>query len=173
MQTLLDKLAEADVWIFATPVYVDGMTGPLKNLIDRTVPLMSAYFELREGHCRKVMRESAHSGKVALVSSCGFWEMDNFDPLVAHVKAICRNMNREFAGALLRPHSRSIALMADKREAVNDIFAAAREAGKELVLKGTMSSRTLAVVSRTLLPLDAYVQAVNERFRQLLEELNR
>lgn len=31
MQMLLPKLAEADVLVLATPVYVDGVTGPMKN----------------------------------------------------------------------------------------------------------------------------------------------
>ena len=43
-------------------------------------------------------------GKIVLVCNCGYWEMDNFNPLLAHVKAICRNTDREFAGALLRPY---------------------------------------------------------------------
>jgi len=30
-------------------------------------------------------------------------EVDNFDPLVTHVKASCKNANRDFAGALLPP----------------------------------------------------------------------
>lgn len=42
--------------------------------------------------------------KMVLVSNCGFWEMDNFDPLLVHLKALCRNAEAEFVGALLRLH---------------------------------------------------------------------
>jgi multimeric flavodoxin WrbA len=171
METLLPKLAAADLWVWATPVYVDGMPGSLKNLIDRIIPLVLPFYEIRDGHCRHPLREGANSsGNVALVSSCGFWEMDNFEPLVAHVRAICRNANREFAGALLRPHIRALKSMADQGEPVSDIFDAAREAGTQLARSGAMSSRTLAVISRPLLPVEDFVNAVNKHFRLLLEE---
>lgn len=170
MQALLGMLAEADIWVFATPVYVDGMTGPLKNLIERLIPLLYPFYEVRESHCRHPLRESAHTGSVVLVSSCGFWEMDNFDPLLAHMKAICRNTNREFAGALLRPHARALMAMLDKGEPVGDILDAAQEAGRQMAGSGSISSRTLAAISRPLLPMDIFLQTINERFSKLLEE---
>ena len=36
MQTLIPKLRDADVWVLATPVHLDGVSGPMKNFIDRT-----------------------------------------------------------------------------------------------------------------------------------------
>jgi multimeric flavodoxin WrbA len=166
MEMLLPELAEADIQIFATPVYVDGMAGPLKNLFDRMIPLGSPSIELRDGHCRhpgRTGRKGNDTGQMVLVSNCGFWEMDNFDPLLAHIKAICRNMNREFAGALLRPHGPALKVMASGGALVNDIFEAAREAGRQLVQEGEMSSQILATVSRPLMPLEAYLQRANQR----------
>ncbi len=170
MEMLLPKLAAAEIWVLATPVYVDGMPGPLKILVDRIIPLILPFIELRDGHCRHPLREGAKSGRLVLVSSCGFWEIDNFDPLLLHVKAICRNANRDFAGALLRPHSRALISMTEKGEPVNDIFEAAREAGRQLVLEGRISNQVLAAISRTLLPLDIFLQSVNQRFNELLSE---
>lgn len=170
MEMLLPKLARAEIWVFATPVYVDGMAGPLKNLVDRIIPLIHPFIELRDGHCRHPLQEGVGRGKLVLVSSCGFWEIDNFDPLLTHVKAICRNACRDFAGALLRPHSRALLAMADKGEPVHDIFEAAREAGRQLVREGAISNQVLATISRTLLPLDIFLQSVNQRFQELLSE---
>ncbi|HET6420784.1 MAG TPA: flavodoxin family protein [Geobacteraceae bacterium] len=170
MEMLLPKLAGAEFWVLATPVYVDGMPGPLKNLVDRILPIVLPFYELREGHCRHPLREGTKRGKIVLVSSCGFWEMDNFDPLLVHVNAICRNANRDFAGALLRPHCRALISMADKGEPVNDIFEAAHEAGRQLVLEGGISNQVIATISRPLLPLDIFLQSVNERFQELLSE---
>ena len=105
MEMLLPKLAEADIHVYASPVYVDGITGPLKNLWDRMIPSTHLSFELRDGHCRHPLRQGRDASKTVLVSTCGFWEMDNFDPLLVHIRAQCRNANRQFRRALLRPHA--------------------------------------------------------------------
>jgi multimeric flavodoxin WrbA len=171
MEMLLPKLADADIWVFATPVYVDGMPGPLKNIVDRAIPLVQPFFELRDGHCRHPLREEVKHGRLVLVASCGFWEMDNFDPLLVHVRAMCRNMGREFAGALLRPHGHALKWMLKKGEPVNDVIDAARLAGRQLIQEGGMSSQNLAAVSRPLVPLDTLIQASNQKFREKLAEL--
>jgi len=38
MNMLLPKIREADIMVFAIPVYVEGVTGTMKNLIDRKLP---------------------------------------------------------------------------------------------------------------------------------------
>jgi multimeric flavodoxin WrbA len=171
MEMLLPKLAEADIQVFATPVWVDGIISSLKILWERTVPLASPLFVLRNGHSHKPRREDSDTGKVVLVSSCGYWEMDNFDAMLAHVKARCWNMNREFAGALLRPHSAALKIMPTRGSSINDIFEAARDAGHQLVKEGEMSSQTLAAISRPLMPLEEYVQDMNRMYQETVAAL--
>ena len=62
-------------------------------------------------------------------------------------------MGGEFAGALLRPHGPALKGMLEGGAPVDDIFEAAKEAGRQLVKDGKMSDETLKVVSRELLPL--------------------
>lgn len=162
MEMLLPILAEADIWVIATPVYADGMTVSMKILFERMIPLMHLSFELRDGHCRHPLRNGNTSGKVVLVSTCGFWEMDNFDPLLTHIKAQCKNTNRKFAGALLRPHASALKNMAAAGAPIDDIFQAARDAGRQLIKEEEMSSQYLATVSRELMPLEEYMQRVNK-----------
>jgi multimeric flavodoxin WrbA len=169
MQMLLPKLAEADVLVLATPVYVDGVTGPMKNLLDRIIPLAQPLFELSDGHCRHPGRGGSKGGKLVLVSNCGFWEMDNFNPLLMHMKAVSKNMGSEFAGALLRPHGPALKGMMKMGRPADDIFEAAKEAGRQLVGDRRMSVETLKVVSRELLPLELYVEIVNQRFQEELD----
>jgi len=169
MEMLISKLAEADVWVTATPVYVDGMSGPLKNLTDRILPMGRPFVELRDGHCRHISREGTKSKKSVLVSNCGFWEMENFDPLLAHMKAMCKNGNMEFAGALLRPHGAGLRQMVEGGMPIDDIFEAAKEAGRQLVVDGRMSPETLKAVSRELMTIEQYVQGTNQFFQQMLD----
>jgi multimeric flavodoxin WrbA len=169
MQILYPKLKDADIWVLATPVYVDGMSGPMKNLLDRMIPLSHPFFEIRDGHCRHALREGQKPGQVVLVANCGFWEMDNFDVLVAHMEAMCRNMDRRFAGAVLRPHGPAMKPMLKRGIPLDDIFEAARDAGRQLIADGEMSPATLGLVSRELLPLDVFVQQINQLFQRALD----
>ncbi|MFG1691625.1 NAD(P)H-dependent oxidoreductase, partial [Gemmatimonadota bacterium] len=58
------KLREAEVWVLATPVFVDGISGPMKDLLDRFIPLIQPFVELRDGHCRHPLREGTERGKL-------------------------------------------------------------------------------------------------------------
>ncbi len=171
MAWVLPKLEAADLLVLATPVFVDGMTSTMKRLIERCLPLMEPFFEIRDGHCRHPRRNKPRSQKVVLVSVCGFTELDNFGPLLAHMKAICRNLGAEFAGALLRPYAAALPRLGRMGLPVDQVFKAAREAGRQLAREGRMQEETLAAVSRELLPREEYLQGVNAHFKRALERL--
>ncbi len=166
MQPLLAKLREADILVLATPLYVDGMTGALKMVMDRLIPLGDPKIEFREDHCRHPGRGPARNGKLVLVSNCGFWELDNFDALVGHAKAIARNLNMAFAGALLRPHGPALKAMLDMHVPVKDVLNAAREAGRQLVTQGAIAPETQTAVCRPLLSRDQYVSIANKHIAE-------
>lgn len=172
MELLLPLFSQTEIWVLAMPVYADGMPGAMKTLIDRLLPLLQPFFELRDGHCRHPLRKGVKTGQVVLVSSCGLWEMDNFDPLLAHAIALCRNANREFAGALLRPHAGALKWMLKKGEPVNDICDAAKLAGRQLIQEKSMSRQTLATISRELVPRDRFMQINNQKFQEMLAKLD-
>ena len=128
MQMLLPKLKEADVIVWASPVYYAGITGPLKNLMDRQLPL---HMQGELGSKRR---------KIVLVSTCGAWELSMFDPLLIQMKALYNRPDgsSDFAGALLRPMAEGMKEMMKAGETglVEGIFRAAREAGRQLVQRG-------------------------------------
>ena len=162
MDIILPKIASADIFVVASPMYVDGITGQMKNLLDRMLPLLDPYVELRNGNCRHPVRNYSKPGKVVLVSSCAWWKVDNFDSMIMHMKAMCANMGREFAGALLRPHSGAMAYLQATGGDMDDIFNALRASGQEVVEKGEISSENLKTIHRELVPLDQYIEFFNE-----------
>lgn len=169
MDVLDPKLRNAELLVLATPLYVDGMSGALKNLIDRMVPHAEPFFELRDDRCRHPQREGVKTKAVALVSSCGFWELGNFEPLLVHVRAVCNNLGVPFAGALLRPHAAAMQMMIGGGTALDDVFNAARDAGRQFAREGAISAEEQQAVSRSLLPRDRYIETVNAHFRKRLE----
>lgn len=168
MARLLPKIAVADALVLATPLYVDGMNAAMKAVLDRSIPLLDPYFVVAEDHCRHDRVDWFRPGSLVLVSVCGFTEMDNFDPLVAHVQAVSRNLRREYAGAVLRPYANSLPELQRAGADVEDVYAGARAAGEELVRDGAIRTESLARISRELLGREQYVQAVNHHFRQAI-----
>lgn len=174
MDAILPIIETADAHVFATPVYVDGMTGLLKNCIDRMVPLADPHFELRAGHCRHLMCSGKKAKRIALVSVCGFHEMDNFDPLVMHVKAVCRNMGGEYWGALLRPaapmfpHLPKIHPLQLK---IHPISKAIYKAGMEFVQQEKISETTAGAVSADIISKEEYFKQVNKYFDKVVKDV--
>jgi multimeric flavodoxin WrbA len=173
MAWLLPKVTQADITVWASPVYCDGITGTMKILMERLLPKALPFFEIRDGHIRHPRREGVKQGKMVLVSNCGFWEMDNFDPLLAHFDAYCRNVGAQFVGALLRPHGPALGQMIEMGAPVRDVLDAARDAGSQLVRDGKIFPETLDTISRDLLPRETYMQLANRYFREELEKLGR
>lgn len=158
MEDLLPKFREADVIIWATPVYYAGVTGPLKNLMDRQLPLHT-FGEI-----------GAKRQKVVLVATCGAWEMDMFEPLLVQMKALTKRPDgsSDFAGALLRPHAdcmRAIMKTGGKGP-VESVLQAAKEAGRQLADEGRIPVETQKKVSQKLMPEEAYYKAAKEMFEQ-------
>ncbi len=164
MQMLFPKFKEADVIVWASPVYYAGITGPLKNLMDRQLPL-------------HVMGEMGpKKQKAVLVSTCGAWELSMFDPLLVQMKAIYDpGGSTEFAGALLRPMADGMKEMIKAGESalVEGIFKAAREAGRQLVKEGRIAEDTQKAVSKELMPRDAYYKAAKEMMEQARKEMEK
>lgn len=170
MHLLYSKMREADITVWSTPVYCYGMTGTMKNIIDRTFALSGETdegYELRDGRSYHATPKDVKHTKTVLISSCGQHEMDNFDPMLAHMNALFRHSTtNEFAGALLRPQGHVLKPMV-QAGALDDIFEAAMEAGKALVNDGEIPSRALETISRELVPVEAYVQMINEGTKQM------
>jgi multimeric flavodoxin WrbA len=148
MTSLYPLVAQSDLLLLVTPVYLDGMTGPMKTFVDRLLPLLEGRIEVRNDRARHPLRKVVKRGKIALLSACGFPESETFDPLVAHVKAICENLNREYAGEVLISGGGHIRRQGDWSKALGMIEVA----GFYLVNKGRfpegLSSQLHSLVSR-------------------------
>lgn len=173
MQLIYPKIKVADVFVFASPLYSDGINGSMKNLIDRMIPGLDSFVELRDDRCHHPSRLFTKDRKMVLVSNCGFWEMENFSLMLVHMKAICKNASFEFAGALLRPHGESMPIMMHMGLPIDDIFEAAKDAGLQLVKEGSISQETLNIVGREILSRDMYVENYNQYCKQTLDALQK
>jgi len=173
MKWLFSKINEADVWVWASPVYCDGVTGQMKILMDRMIPGAQPFLEMRDGRLRHLPLVEGKPKKMILVSSCGFPEMETFDPMLAHMKAFCANANAEFAGALLRPNGPILKGMLEKGAPVKDILEAAKDAGNQFMKNSKISEETLNIISRQLISVDMFLQMANQFAQEILQNNGR
>jgi len=155
MQQVYPRLREADTLVLATPVYIP-LPGDLQNFINRLVCLLDPVLAFHEGRTRAKLRNGVGIRRFVLVSSGGWWEIENFDTVVRIVAELARDASVEFAGAVLRPH---VGLMKEQGELTTEghaVLQAAQRAGFELVTEGAMSKETLASISRPLISQEAY-----------------
>jgi multimeric flavodoxin WrbA len=166
MSSILPKISQADILVWASPVYYAGISGPLKNLMDRQLPLHAP------GSSEWTKKKA-----VVLVSTCGDWKIAMFEPLLVQMRELYKmeDGSSNFVGALLRPHAEVMKEMikAGETRAVGNIFEAAREAGKQLINEGMISEQTLSRVSKALISEEVYDKAVMGLIKNSLESAKR
>ena len=155
MDSLLPLVSQSDLLVLATPVYLDAMTGPMKTFVDRLTPILEGRMEIRKGRARHPLREGVKRGKMALLSSCGFPELETFDPLLAHVKAICRNLNREYVGAVLVTSG-----FVKRRKYWDKVLGMIEYAGTNLVKDGKIPDDITSSI-QSLVSRDELINAAN------------
>jgi len=165
MDKLRKPFEDANVVVFSTPVYCDGVPGQLKIMIDRLVAGGNALLEIRDNHTHHPVPDSHQLKQFVLISSCGLWEIDNFDPMITHLKAFCKNIGFTFCGALLRPHA-----FAMKNNDINDILKAAKDAGRELVQCSSISEKNEIIVRREIVSREEYIDIINNKVANLTQK---
>lgn len=150
MQLLYPKLKAAELLILATPVYIP-LPGEMQNIINRLCPLLDPCLEFRAGRTRARLREDVAIRKIALVSTSGWWERENFGTVVRVVEEFAADAGVEFAGAVLRPHASLMKAQGQLTQEGQAVWDAARRAGYELLKEGGMTRETLETISRPLI----------------------
>ncbi len=146
MQTLYPQIRKSNILILGTPVYIP-LPGEMQNFINRLCPILEPFLEFKTERTRAHFHKDVNLSKIVLVSSCGWWEMANFDTVIRIVKELALEANCEFAGAVLRPHASELQNYPKKAK---EVFEAAKDAGFELVKQGSMSEETLRSISQPL-----------------------
>lgn len=173
MERLYPLLRDADVIVYASPLYNNNLSGSMKNLIDRMLPIGQPFMEIKDGRTYQPSPKETKAKKAVLVSSCSYWEMESFDPLIVWMRALCRSWSMDFAGALLRPHGEALRPMMEMGAPVGNVLEAAREAGRQLAEHGAISEDVQNQVARPLLPQEMYIGMMNDFFMKEMNKASR
>jgi len=173
MKELLQIIMSSDIIVFATPLYVDNVTGIMKNFMDRLIPLADPYFEKDEGgECRHSSR-SESVPKIAVISNCGFPEQSHFQVLKLLFKRIARNMNSEVIAEIYRGGGgiltgQSLIL----KPLLWNYKKLLRKAGREIVEELKLSEKTISDLEKPIIPDAQYIKGANKNWDELMAKIN-
>ena len=173
MLMIRKKIKAADIIVFGCPVYFDGFTAQMKTMLDRLIAGGSPFIENRDGHARHPSHgKEKKVRKLLLISTCGFGERDNFDPMIHHMQAIARNFaTGEYMGALVRPMGQTMEMLQGEKPAeVKAIIDAFYTAGVEAVTRGEVSAELQDAVAAPLISFEEFVRRSNALFKKLIAE---
>jgi hypothetical protein len=169
---LLPKFRASDVVIFASPLYIDNVTGIMKTFMDRTIPLMDPHFELDGSGEAVHARRYERLPDIGVISSSGFPEQSHFQVLRLLIRRIARNMQSNVVAEIYRGGGE----LMRSENLLNKPFVARykdvlRAAGRELVEKGRVSDETQAMLEKPLIPAERYLKGANWHWDRRLRAL--
>lgn len=163
MEELLRKYITSDIVIMASPLYVDHVTGIMKDFMDRGIPLVCPQFEMGDaGQTRHVSRYEKYPS-IVWVSNCGFPEKDQFAVLQLACERGIRNNKSDIIAQIYRSQGPLLTANTPKFEPVLSRYKELlRQAGTEIVLKRKLPAGLQAELEKPFIPEDEYSKGANE-----------
>jgi len=165
MKELNEKFAATDIVVFATPVYVDNVSGIMKDFMDRMIPMANPHFDKDEtGECtHSFPNDDARPRKFMVISNCGFPEQTHFKVLRLLFRRIMRNFSAELVGEIYRGGGEMFREPTMRESPfVQPYLELLRKAGREVVEQGRISDETTAALEHPLVPDEMYINASNK-----------
>ncbi|MCJ7833634.1 MAG: SCP2 sterol-binding domain-containing protein, partial [Deltaproteobacteria bacterium] len=141
---LFPKWLASDLVIYASPLYHYTVNAAMKAFIERTLPVSQPFFVLDNGRIHHPPRHK--SPKVVFLSVAGFPERAVFDQLSSWARFVF-GRGENLVAEIYQPAAESLPLLGEKTE---EIFAALRQAGKEIVNQLSVSPETMSRISQEI-----------------------
>ena len=163
---LFPKWLEADLVVYATPLYYHFMNAAMSTFLERTLPAIQPFFEQSEGKTYHPLRNKVPA--TALLSVCGFPEESEFDALSEFVNRT-RHKDVKIVAEIYRPAAEVMtsAFLEDKK---NDILDATKLAGRELVQSMKISPETMARIRQPLTDAQTFADLGNIYWKTCIAE---
>lgn len=171
MDELLSKLLSSDIVVFATPIYIDNLTGIMKNFMDRLISIIDPHFERDEiGECRHTKRFKKYP-KFVVISNCGYPEQSHFQVLNMLFKRAARNMHSEVIAEIYRGGGWLLKTSLLTESFILKYKKLLREAGKEIVKNLSLSKKTISELKKPIISVDEFIEFANKGCDKLLSRI--
>lgn len=158
---------DADIIVFATPVYVDNVTSLLKNFIDRSVYLANPKIEKAENNESLHLPCSTNEKRTnfVIISHCGYPEQTHFDVLKLFFRRYARNHKSDLiaeiyrgGGPLLLNDSTAL------QPTILNYKKLLQKAGWEVTANLSISKNLQTELEKPLIPDELYIHEHNKAF---------
>lgn len=152
MAYVVEQMLWADVTIWSFPLYYFGIPGPMKNLMDRQLPMSLPFMTADSESGGHPARYDMEGKRTVVVSTCGFYTAEgNYDGVNATFDHLCGKGNYETIycgqGELFR--------VKELHERTDAYLNVVRTAGQEFC-RGKISADTTAKLKQLLYPRDVF-----------------
>jgi len=155
MDQIYPVLKESDLFVMGTPVYTDSMSARMKTVTDRCICGMDPFLRVDPANRVRHPYSWAMPSKFFLVSTSGFPEMENFQPLIMTFRAQATNFGCESMGEICIPGSIALQMAPQLLEPRLEMI---QRAGKMLALDGKADPTLLEEISKPIVNVAQYLE---------------
>jgi len=161
---LFPKWLEADIAVYATPLYHFTMNASMKAFVERTLPVLEPFFVQHDGKTNHPLRQA--TPQAVVLSVAGFPESTVFTQLSSYVKFL---FGDGLAAEIYRPGAEVMSLP-EFSDATKAILEATAEAGHELVDSLRVSETTMERITKPIIDIDSMAKMTNVFWRSCIRE---
>ncbi len=170
MTMLRKKYREADLVVFASPLYIFNVTGIMKTFMDRLLPIMEPYMLMNEHGATMHPDRFSEVGEQGFLvfSAAGFPDVEhNFDGLIGMYR--CWNSHQEnthLMGEFLLTAAEIIVqpVYADRKEIIANTC---NKAGKQIIEEGKISKDLMLAVQDPTVSKETFQQQADAFWESL------
>ncbi len=140
---LFPKWLEADLAIYATPLYHYTVNAAMKTFIERTLPVVQPFFERHETRTSHPLRQPFP--KTVFLSVAGFPEASVFAQLTSYVNFL---FGKVLVAEIYRPGAEMVMTLPHLADTKKDVLEATEQAGRELVQSMKISQESMERITQ-------------------------
>lgn len=163
VQMIFNQMAEADIIVYATPIYVFGISGLLKKFLERFYAQGDSV-DLRISNSGLMFHQIDHavcSKPFVTLVCCDSLEKETPKNALAYFRTFSRFLDAPQVGALIRNGSWLSGHGQDperKKQVpkISEVYAAYEQAGRELVTEGHIRRSTARQANQEIVPVPLF-----------------
>lgn len=131
---VLTEMGNADIIVFASPVYFGNISGMLKTFMDRMTMIGSPHTsESGKTDDQRAKPPEQNIPKLMMISSCGFSDRSEFDVTSLWINKVAQKMNMELIGEIYTGNGNALSASSETSDpGIISFLQLVETAGKEI-----------------------------------------